>query len=181
MNFKITINEKLSLQLRHEEDAESFFALVEKNRENFDIWFPWVKKTQSGEDMKVFILKCQEEFKSGTSADFGVMYEGRWIGSMGFHTINTKNAWAEIGYWIDKEYEGKGLMTECVKAVIDYGFRDHHLHRIQIKCDARNLKSKAIPERLGFTLEGVIREDHKHDDVFSDGLVYGLLKREWGH
>jgi ribosomal-protein-serine acetyltransferase len=89
------------------------------------------------------------------------------------------NEWAEIGYWIDKDHEGKGIMTESVKALINYGFNELNLHRIQIKCDARNVRSKRIPERLGFKLEGTIRENHKYEEGFSDGLTFGLLKSEW--
>lgn len=180
MNFEITINENLSLKLRHEEDAEEVFLLTDRNREDLRKWFPWVDSTQSPEDSKKFIIKCQEEFKDNKSADFGVLYDGKLIGSMGFHTIKIGHSWAEIGYWLDKDFRGKGIMTECVKAMINYGFNELNLHRIQIRCDSKNLQSKAIPERLSFKLEGVVREDHKHEDsTFSNGLIYGILKNEW--
>lgn len=179
MDFEITINDKISLKLRHEGDAEVFFEIVDRNREEFKKWFPWVDKTLNVEDTKKFLLECQEKFKEKKAADFGVIYDGKWVGSMGFHTIKLDHEWAEIGYWLDGDYVGKGIMTECVKAVINYGFKELHLHRIQIRCDSFNTRSKAIPERLGFKLEGVTREDYKRDGKFSDGLTYGLLKSEW--
>ena len=179
MNFEIQVNDKIVLKLRNEEDAQAFFEIVNRNREEFQKWFPWTNTTLSSEDTKKFIIKCQEEFNDKKAADFGVLYEGKWVGSMGFHTIKFDHEWAEIGYWLDGDFVGKGIMTECVKGMINYGFDDLHLHRIQIKCDSINTKSKAIPERLGFKLEGVTREDHKRDGVFSDGLIYGLLKSEW--
>lgn len=181
MAFEIKINEKLSLKLRGEEVAADLFLLVDKNREHLRPWLPFVDLTLSQEDTKKFLIGCLEKFESKKALDLGIWYEGKWIGSMGFHTINSSNEWAEIGYWISKEYEGKGLMTLCVRAIIDYGFKELNLHRIQIKCDALNLKSKALPEKLGFKLEGVLKEDHKHENVFSDGLVYGLLRSEWNH
>jgi len=179
MSFEIYVSEKISLRLRGEDDAQAFFEIIDRNREEFTKWFPWAETTQSSEDTKKFIVQCREEFETKKAADFGVWYEDRWVGSMGFHTITTEHKWAEIGYWLDGRYVGKGIMTECVKAVVNYGFNDLKLHRIQIKCDSINLKSKSIPERLAFKLEGVIREDRKHGDVFSDGLIYGLLKSEW--
>ena len=179
MNFEIKINEKLSLKLRHEEDAEAIFSLTDKNREHLRAWLPWVDATVSSEDTKKFIVECQEKFEQKKGADFGIWYEGQWIGSMGFHTIRLDNEWAEIGYWIGKDFEGKGIMTECVKSVIKYGFEELNLHRIQIKCDSRNLRSKAIPERLGFVFEGAARENRKKDGVFSDSLTFGLLRNEW--
>lgn len=179
MDFEIKINSSLSLKLRNETDAQAFFDLVNKNREEFRKWLPWVDKTVSAEDTKKFLLECQQEFKDKKAADFGVLYEGKWVGSMGFHTIKLDHEWAEIGYWLDGDYVGKGIMTECVKSIINYGFNELHLHRIQIICDSRNVKSKAIPERLGFKQEGFIRESRKHENGFSDSLIYGLLKTEW--
>jgi ribosomal-protein-serine acetyltransferase len=179
MNFEIKINEKLSLKLRHAEDAEAVFLLTDNNREHLRPWFPWVDATLSSSDSEKFLIDCQEKFEKKTAADFGVWYDGKWIGSMGFHTISLTSDWAEIGYWIAKDYEGKGLMTECVEAMIAYGFNELNLHRIQIKCVAYNIKSKAIPERLGFKLEGTIRENRKKDGEFYDTLTFGLLKNEW--
>ena len=180
MNFEIKVNETTSLKLRHVEDAEVFFNLVDVDREHLRPWLPWVDKTLTVDDSKKFIEECLEDFELKKSADFGVLHEGKWVGSMGFHTIRQRHEWAEIGYWLSKDCNGKGIMTECVKAMINYGFNDLGLHRVQIKCDADNVKSKAIPERLGFTLEGTTREDHKKEDGrFSDGLIYGLLRDEW--
>jgi ribosomal-protein-serine acetyltransferase len=70
-------------------------------------------------------------------------------------------------------------MKESVRAMVNYGFDELHLHRIRIKCDSLNIKSKAIPERLGFKLEGIIRESNKRGDVFSDELSYEFFKKEW--
>lgn len=179
MNFEIKINEKLSLKLRNAEDAEAMFLVSDKNRGHLRPWFPWVDVTLTAEDTKKYLLGELEKFEKKESADFGIWYEEQWIGSMGFHTINNTHQWAEIGYWIAKDYEGKGIMTECVKAVIAYGFNTLNLHRIQIKCDSRNKRSEAIPKRLGFSFEGRTRESRKNEEGFSDGLTFGLLKEEW--
>jgi ribosomal-protein-serine acetyltransferase len=179
MSFTIHINEKLSLKIRGVEEAEAFFALSDKNREHLRPWLPWVDVTLSSDDTKKYLEAMLKKFEEKTGADFGIWYDGAWAGSMGFNKIDTVNEWAEIGYWLDKDHEGKGIMTESVKALIKYGFNDLNLHRIQIRCDARNVRSKRIPERLGFKLEGMLREDHKRNEEFSDGLVFGLLRDEW--
>lgn len=179
MDFEIKVNEKLSLKLRKQEDAQAFFDLTDKNRTEFSKWFPWVEHTNSPSDSEKFIVECQEKFRAGKAADFGVMHEGKWVGSMGFHTINKLHEWAEIGYWLDADYIGKGIMTECVKAMINYGFDDLHLHRIQIACDVSNTKSMAIPKRLEFALEGTLRQNHKRHGKFTDTYVFGLLESEW--
>lgn len=179
MNFEIKINEKLSLKIRSIDEAEVFFALSDKNREHLRPWLPWVDVTLSSGDTKKYLEAMLEKFEKKTGADFGIWYEGAWVGAMGFNKIDHVNEHADIGYWLDKDYEGKGIMTESVKALINYGFDDLKLHRIEINCDALNLRSKRIPEKLGFKLEGVLRGNHKRNGEFSDGLVYGLLSSEW--
>lgn len=180
MEFEIKINERLSLKLRNAKDAEAFFNLVDKNREEFRKWLPWVDSTISPKDTNEFIIKCLDDFEKKKSADFGILYENKWVGSMGYNNIDIANKKAEIGYWLDKDYQGKGIMTDCVRAIIDYGFKELDLHRIEIKCASSNAKSKAVPERLGFTLEGTLRDDHRINGAFSNSLIFGILKSEWG-
>lgn len=179
MNFEITVRENLLLKLRHKEDAADFFNLTDKNREHLRTWLPWVDATLTKEDTENFIDKCEKGFAEKKTMDLGIWFEGAWVGSMGFIKIDTKNAWAEIGYWLDKDYEGKGIMTSCVEKVISHGFTELTLHRIQIKCDSKNDKSRKIPERLGFTHEGSLRENRIRDGIFSDEITYGLLEKEW--
>jgi ribosomal-protein-serine acetyltransferase len=184
MDFSIKIDDELSLKLRHEEDTEAVFNLVEKNRDHLKPWLPWVDGTLTPEDSKKYIVGELENFKNKKTADFGIFYKEKLIGSMGFNKIDLINEKAEIGYWIDSDYEGKGIITKCVTAIINYGFNELNLNRIEIKCSALNKRSAAIPKKLSFTLEATLREDHKIKDPetaseFTDGLIFGLLKKDW--
>jgi ribosomal-protein-serine acetyltransferase len=72
-------------------------------------------------------------------------------------------------------------MTESVKDLIEVGFKYYSLNRIEIRCAVENRKSRAIPERLGFQQEGIIRRAEKVYGMHFDHVVYGFLKqeREW--
>ncbi len=179
MEFNLAINEKLVLKLRGVSDREELFVLTDSSREHISSFLPWPQKIKAPSDSLQFIEKCQEKYENGTALDLGIFYENKMVGGVGFVTLDEKNGWGEIGYWISKEYEGKGIMTPCVKKIIEYGFKELSLHRIQIRCDSRNQKSKRIPEKLGFALEATLRESKKHEDGYSDGLIYGLLRNEW--
>ncbi len=179
MDFEIKINDKLSVKLRNADDAKAFFDLVVKNREELRKWLPWVDATISPKDTEEFILRCGEDFKNKKSADFGVWYEDKWVGSMGYHQIDYANKKASIGYWLDKDHQGKGIITESVKAIIRYGFDELNLNRIEIECASTNLKSRAVAERLGFVFEGTLRENHIVNGIFYDGLLFSILRREW--
>lgn len=109
------------------------------------------------------------------------MYEGKIIGSAGFHNYSTRHKIGDIGYWIDEDYRNRGIVTEVVKMLIEYGFRDLNLHSITIHTNELNIASKSIPEKLGFKLDGTYREARfdKHLNKFTDNLRYSSLKNEW--
>ncbi len=102
----------------------------------------------------------------------------QFIGSSGLHNPNWSVPSFEIGYWIDARFSGKGYMTEAVKGLTDYAFEHLKARRIEIRCDTLNAKSRAIPERLGFELEGILR----NHDVSVDGqrlrdtAIYAMIR-----
>lgn len=121
-------------------------------------------------------MKHQEE-KIGIH--FGIWFQKKLVGVIGYHYINYQNKKATIGYWLDEETQGKGVMSSACKLVIEYGFETLGLNRVEISCSVGNDKSCAIPERLGFAQEGIVRQSEWLNDRFVDHKYYGLLKSEW--
>jgi ribosomal-protein-serine acetyltransferase len=101
------------------------------------------------------------------------------IGRIGLYNVDLNNKSASIGYWLDKEWLGKGVITRSCKAVIDDAFKRLQLNRIEIRAAVENTKSQAIPEKLGFKKEGIIRQGEFVNDHFVDLYVYSLLREEW--
>jgi ribosomal-protein-serine acetyltransferase len=85
----------------------------------------------------------------------------------------------ELGYWISERFEGRGLVITTCRVLIDYAFNELALNRIVISCSAENQKSRAIPEKLGFKQEGILRQSEWLQDRFVDMVIYGLLAKEW--
>jgi ribosomal-protein-alanine N-acetyltransferase len=86
---------------------------------------------------------------------------------------------AELGYELNSRYWHKGLMNEALTAVLSYGFREMGLHRIEACPFASNIHSQGLLIKLGFKLEGILRERHQFHGHYLDQLYYGLLSREW--
>ncbi|WP_343076315.1 GNAT family protein [Pullulanibacillus sp. KACC 23026] len=84
-----------------------------------------------------------------------------------------------IGYWLGQGFQGKGIMTKALEAVIHYGFTELNLNRIEIQAAVGNKKSRALPESLGFKEEGRIRQAEWLYDHYVDHVVYGLLVKDW--
>ena len=80
---------------------------------------------------------------------------------------------------IDAEQQGRGLMTQCCTVLIDYLFDDLALHRVTIQCGTGNTRSCAIPERLGFTCEGILRQSQWVNDRWVDMVVWSMLEQDW--
>ncbi len=179
MKFELKITDKLSLVIPKIEDSQDIFNAIDTDRNHLKEWLPWVDKTISIKDTEENILKRIDEFEKKEAASFYIVYENQFIASVGFISLDTINKQGEIGYWILSGFQGKGLMTECVRACIKYGFEELNLNKIVIKCSSENIKSAAIPKRLGFTLEGTLRQERIRNGTFHDTLVFGLLKSDW--
>jgi ribosomal-protein-serine acetyltransferase len=161
-------------------DAPEMFRLTEENRSYLREWLPWVDAVRRVEDTESFILMTMDQHERQQGIHYGIWYNGRLAGTLGVHSIDWNNRRTEIGYWLAARYQGKGLMTEAVAAYIDrLIFGAWNLQRVSINAATGNVKSRAIPERLGFRLEGILRCNEFLYNRYVDHAVYGLLASEW--
>lgn len=86
---------------------------------------------------------------------------------------------AEIGYELDDTYWGQGYMHEALTCLLNYGFHEMNLNRVEADIDPRNNNSARTLERLGFVKEGFLRERWIVDGIVSDTALYGLLRSDW--
>ena len=169
----------IELRLFEPRDAESVFVAVERNRIYLREWLPWVDVTSSAEDLRQFILKVREQFAAGRGPQCGIWVDGAVAGSLGCHPIDWPNRNCSIGYWIDQRHQGRGITTRCCESMLEYLFDELELHRVTIQCGVANTRSCAIPQRLGFSREGLIREGEWVNDRWLDLVSWGLLDCDW--
>lgn len=179
MMFTFQIDKDISLKLLNYQDAEELFALTDSCRTYLRKWLPWVDSTKKVEDTKSFIEMTMKQFSSNNGFQTGIWYKGNLAGVIGFHNVDWLNRKASIGYWLGEPFQGYGLMTKACTAYINHAFNDFKLNRIEIRCAVKNSKSRAIPERLGFTNEGTIRDAEWLYEHFVDHIVYGMLIKDW--
>ncbi len=177
--MKLQVNKKLSLFFPSEERASEIYSIIERERNRLGEFLPWVYQTLNKEDTKNNLQERIENFKQEKSFEFYLKHEDKIIGSVGFVEIDKKNQKGEIGYWIDSKYSGKGYVTQSVQTCIEYGFTKLMLNKIIIRCADNNISSAAVAHRLGFTLEGNLREDRIINTHFINLLNFGLLKSEY--
>lgn len=175
--FEIKIDERLTLIIPDPSLAPEIFSLVNKDRDHLRIWLPWVDSTVAVEDTRDNLSERIETFKNGLQAAFFGTLNGDIIASIGFVSVGETEG--EIGYWLLSEHQGKGHMTSFVKACIDYGFDKLNLSKIVIRCAEGNIKSAAIPRRLGFTQSIEITEEGIKSEDEDSMLVFTLDRSEW--
>jgi len=124
------------------------------------------------------IQKMEENIDSNTGIVWGITLkeEQRVIGSIGFHRIETENYRAEIGYMLLPEFWNKGIMSEAMKVIIQYGFEKMQLHSIQANINPENANSRKILLKFDFVKEAYFKESFYFDGKFFDSEIYSLLK-----
>ena len=177
--FTIKVEESLSLELAEKSHAQALFTLIDTSRTYLREWLPWVDFTKNVADSEKFIETTFNQFASNNGFQLVICYEGHIAGMIGLHGINWSNKSTSIGYWLGEGFQGKGLMVKSCEAVMNYCFEELQLNRMEIRAATGNVKSQAIPEKLGFTKEGCVREVEWLYDHYVDHIIYGMLKSDF--
>jgi ribosomal-protein-serine acetyltransferase len=177
--FRSDLGNGIGLRLLGERDAAEVFALVHRNREHLRRWMPWVSEGYSVEDATRWLRSKLEQLARNDGFHAGITVGGALAGAIGFHAIDWSNRKTTIGYWLSADAQGRGVMTTACRALVDHALVDLGLNRVEIRCATGNVRSRGIPERLGFTLEGIAREAEWLYDHFVDWAVYSMLARDW--
>lgn len=175
----LAIDDTIFLELTAQQHAAGLFKAVDNNREHLSRFLPWVGNMQSVNDFKNYIGHCEELYQQKTDISFVIMVNNKTVGRIGMHYIHPQNKTGAIGYWLAKEFEGMGIVTRACKTIIQYGFEELALNRIEIKAAVNNTRSQAIPEKLHFKKEGILREAERVNNEFVDLALYSLLRSEW--
>jgi len=175
----LKVNDRINLHLPRPELAKDMYQAVDAQRDYLAQWLPWAKHTKAIDYTLKYIQEAMETNKDGSKLTTFIYDDKEIAGSIGFVRIDKEKRIGEIGYWLHRNLQGQGIMTQTCQRFIDYAFRTKALNRIEIRVASKNQKSQAIPKRLGFTHEGTLREALLMYNQFYDLELFSLLKREW--
>jgi ribosomal-protein-serine acetyltransferase len=174
--FTCKVNGQIELRLIEHHHCQELFRLVDANRNHLRPWHPWVDLIRSTSDVDRFISDWLQQLAKNRGFHAGIWHEGRLCGEINHLNIDWLNRSTVLSYWLDKGRQGRGIMTAACRAFVSHAFHTLRLNRVTIECASLNTRSRGIPERLGFKLEGVIRGAEWLHDHFADHAIYGLLK-----
>ncbi|MGF9713180.1 MULTISPECIES: GNAT family N-acetyltransferase [Paenibacillus] len=177
--FKYRIDDELELKLLEPADAEALYRLIHANRSYLRKWMAWVDATKSPQDTRSFIESARIRWAKGDGMTAGILFHGELCGTIDHHALCLLNRRTSIGYWLAESHQGLGIMTRACRAMVSHAFKGLGLYRVEIRAGVNNLKSRSVPERLGFSFEGVARGGQRLYDRYIDLAVYGMLADEW--
>jgi ribosomal-protein-serine acetyltransferase len=177
--FYADIGDQAELRLLEERHATQLFALVDQNRSHLRAWLPWLDTNTSAEASRSFIRHALQQFANNDGFQAGIWQSGALAGVIGCHSLDWSNRKTDIGYWLGASFQGHGLMTRACRTLVNHAFGELGFNRVEIRCAVGNARSCAIPQRLGFRHEGVLRQIEWLYDHFVDHNVYSMLASEW--
>lgn len=176
----LVVNEHIELELTSATRAGEIFQLIDKNRPYLSEFLPWVLEMNNEDDVFQYLSVSEKKIQDQNEVSFLILYNKVPVGRIGLHHLNVLNRNAAIGYWLDREANGKGIVLESCARLIEFGFNTLELNRIEIKAASSNFKSQAIPKKLGFVSEGLLRQAEFVNGRFLDLLVFSQLRSEYG-
>ena len=177
--FSIKVEDDLELGFYTEKNAEEVYRIVIESYDFLFVWAAWLNENYSLDRAREFAKFSLKQFDDREMIALRIVYRGETAGGIGLNKFDWHSKTTEIGYWLAEKYTGKGLVTKSCRKLIDYAFNELELNRVVIKCIKENIKSRAVPERLNFTPEGIEREGGRHHGEFVDFVVYSMLAKEW--
>lgn len=149
----ISVNQNIALRQIQLTDASVVFETIDNQREYLEKWLPFVEYTTSVYDTLSFITSVYLDLPEKQELLFVILYDDTFCGLIGYKNTNKITGDTEIGYWLAKAYQHKGIITRSVQALTDYAFNTLGLERIRIKCATGNTRSQMVALRLNFVHE----------------------------
>lgn len=170
--FPVLETERLVLRQLTLDDAPDLFAL----RTNEDA-MKYINKPRPKEIAEIIaLINRMNELTERIQWAITLKDQGKLFGTMGYHRVEKEHYRAEVGYMISPEYWGKGITSEALGKVLDYGFNGIGLHSIEANINPANEVSRKLLKKFNFVKEGYFKEDYYYDGIFLDSEIYSLLK-----
>lgn len=154
-------------------------------RETFCVlsrWMRWADHVPDILETEQRVCGAAAQFEAGTDYTFYARLKetGVFVAAVGLHGRDPEVPSWEVGYWQRNGYTGQGYVTEAVSEVTRSAINRIGARRVEIRCDPRNEKSRAVAERCGYQLEGRLRDEQiAPDGSLRDTLIFSLLAREY--
>lgn len=174
--FSRKINDELFLTLVQPSFAKDYLRIIESNQADFARFLAWATSELNEDFFLNYVTRSLHSYADGTALPCSIIYRDKLVGNIDFHQINSSLEKARIGYWLDPDFRGRGIISKSVQSLIHIGFNEMDMSKIEIWTAIENKHSCAVAERLGFIQEGIITQNEKVGSKIYDQVSYSLSK-----
>ena len=165
--------ERLTIRAPRVEDAQGIIDAVTESLPELRPWMPWAKEPLTLDFQIARLRQVMAQWITREELVLHAYFKGTstLVLSSGLHRIDWQAGKFEIGYWVRTKFMGQGFVTESVNGITAFAFKHLRANRVEIRCDALNIRSAAVAKRCGFLLEGILR----HDSVNVKGEIRSTM------
>lgn len=176
---EVVVEPELRLRALKPQDDEALYLLIETNRWHLEPWLSWIEDIHNLPDTRAFLKSVNYRDVYGSGWVFGIELRGKLVGLMDINEGDVEAGHIALGYWLDADAEGQGIITRTVRRCLDYVFEQQAVQRVYIKCATDNVRSEAVPKRLGFTWGGIDYGAGQVKGKSVDLVIYHLDSAQW--
>ncbi len=174
--------ERFVLQRFTRRDATTLDDAIRASLPDLNQWLPWARMDYTSGDTTAFIRESLQAWKEDRAWDYSIRKRSdpsRHIGNISIWTTSKLGKIAEMGYWVRSDEASKGVCTEAVDRLLEETFDALGYHKVVLRIALGNDSSDRVAEKLGFTREGVLREELLIRGNWVDHSLWSLLDREY--
>lgn len=174
--------ERLVLQRFSRRDADTVDAAIRASLPDLNQWLPWARMDYNSGDTSAFIRESMLAWREDRAWDYSIRSKTdpvRHLGNVSFWTVSKLGKIVEIGYWVRSDETGKGFCTEAVDRILQETFDALGYHKAVLRIAVGNDASDRVAHKLGFTREGILREELLIRGNWVDHSNWSLLDREY--
>jgi len=178
--FQLCVDDEIVLVLAEERHAPAMTELIKRNQGRLARWEPWAEHPATVDSTRAYIRAALEDFLRGCQVSTIIALDGgrNFVGRCGMR-INPHANSGDVGYWIDAEYEGRGITRRATQALVSSAFRELGLNRVDLRTSVENRRSRALAERLGFAFEGIHARGLRFSNRTDDLALYTVTAERW--
>ncbi len=172
---------RLMLRQFRRRDVGPLHDAISVSLDDLQPWLPWVEGYDRGVSQR-FVRESVSAWAERRAFDFTIRpieNLDRHMGNVSIWPISQQNSVGEVGYWIRSDETGNGYGAEATTRAVQVGFEEMGLHKVQLRIAVGNVRSERIAERIGFVLEGTLRDEVKVGDRWLDHTIWSMLESEW--
>ena len=174
--------ERFLLRRFARKDADAILEAVQASLPDLAKWLPWAHENYTRDEAVAYVRDSAQSWKEGRAFDFAIRSPndpGHHMGNMSIWHVSRLGKVGEIGYWVRTDATSNGIATETAEAMLGLGFGTLGMHKITLRIAVGNEASDRVAEKLGFTREGILREELKVNGAWLDHTLYSLLEHEF--